>query len=203
MNEVSICNAALSYLGEVGNVVTIDPPDGTPFSESCSIYYPMALRYLLELHNWSFATRRVQLAEVAKFDKKFWQWEHGFLMPADFVRVIGVFELGSALDDGSVDFQIESTEGDGGYILLTDAKQPVLRYVSTIKNISLVPNYFVQALIVQTASYLTGPIMKTSMINDLLKMAERALENAKYLDNKNSIRHKREYLAPHLKARSI
>lgn len=202
MNEVSICNAALSYLGEAGNVVTIDPPDGSPFSETCSIYYPMALRYLLELHNWVFATRRVRLAEYNKFDKQVFQWEHGYTMPSDWVRVISVFELGTPKEEYA-EFQIESLEGESSYILLTNVKNPVLRYVAAVKNVSLLPNYFIQALIAQTASYLAGPLMKTSLANQTLQMAERAIENAKYLDSKNSIRVKREYLAPHLKARFI
>lgn len=202
MNSVQICNAALSYLGNIGNVVTIEPPDGSPYSESCSIYYPQALLYLLESHDWCFATRRIRVPKLSSFDEEMYGWRYGFTVPSDMVRVIGVYGKTHNMDEGSAEFQIESLENNA-YILLTNVENPILRYVARVSDASRFPNYFVQALILQTASYLAGPLMKTSLAEKMMQLASQALENAKYQDCRNSIRLKREYLAPHLKARSI
>lgn len=203
MNEISICNAALSYLGEVGNVVSIDPPDNTPYSESCSIYFYVALKYLLEQHNWSFAMRRLRLPKIEKYDKTLYGWEYGYRVPFNFVRIIGVYSEVFDKHSKSEDFELERLD-DSSYILLTDAKNAVLRYVSDEKtNISLLPNYFCQALIVQLASYLTGPLMKTTLADKLNQLAFQALEHAKYLDSRSSFRVTHDYMAPHLKARAI
>lgn len=206
MNEISICNAALGYLGEAGNVVTINPPDGSPYSETCSVYFPIALRYLLEQHNWSFAMQRMRLAKLPNFDKELYGWQFGYNLPYNFVRIIGVF-TSQTLDEKSADYEIEGFQTDSRnnapFILLTNVENPILRFISNQQtNISLLPNYFCQALIVQLASYLAGPLMKTTLADRLNQLAAQALEHAKYLDSRNTIRKTHDYLAEHLRARS-
>ena len=92
MNEVSICNAALSYLGQKGTITRIKPPEGNPNAEACAEYYPQALRYLLEAHNWAFAIRRVRLPEYKKYDADLYQWAHGYQLPSDYLRTVKVYE---------------------------------------------------------------------------------------------------------------
>jgi hypothetical protein len=203
MNEVSICNAALSYLGEKGTITRIKPPEGNPMSEACAEYYPQALRYLLEAHNWAFAIRRVRLPEYKKYDADLYQWAHGYQVPSDYLRTVKVYEKSSQVDEAGIDFEIETLSETGSFILLTDSPAPMLRYVASVQNVSIMPQYFIQALVLQLASYLAGPLMKTSMAQQMIQMAAQALETAKYQDSRNSIRVKHEYLAPHLAARSI
>lgn len=107
------------------------------------------------------------------------------------------------MDEAGIDFEIETLSETGSYILLTDSPAPMLRYVASVQNVSIMPQYFIQALVLQLASYLAGPLMKTSMAQQMIQMAAQALETAKYQDSRNSIRVKHEYLAPHLAARSI
>ena len=172
-------------------------------SEACAEYYPQALRYLLEAHNWAFAVRRVRLPEYKKYDADLYQWAHGYQVPSDYLRTVKVYEKSSRVDEAGLDFEIETLSETGSYILLTDSPAPMLRYIASVENVSIMPQYFVQALVLQLASYLTGPLMKTSLAQQMLQLAAQALENAKYQDSRNSIRVKHEYLAPHLAARSI
>ena len=64
-SPVDICNTALAYLGDVANVVSIDPAEGSAQAEHCARFYPLARDALLEMHDWGFATRRVALAGLA------------------------------------------------------------------------------------------------------------------------------------------
>lgn len=64
MSEVTICNLALSHLGDTATVVSIKPPDASVQAQLCARFYYVARNSLLEMHAWSFATRRVKLAEV-------------------------------------------------------------------------------------------------------------------------------------------
>lgn len=84
-NAVNICNLALSHLGEVPNIASISPPEGSSYSEICATYYPIAHRKLLEEHNWSFAIRRATLARLADTTS---DGRYRYALPADFVRVI-------------------------------------------------------------------------------------------------------------------
>ena len=107
MNEVSICNAALSYLGEKGTITKIKPPEGNPQAEACAEYYPQALRYLLEAHNWAFAIRLARLPEYKKYDADWYQWAHGYQVPSDYLRTVKVYEKSSRVDEAGLDFEIE------------------------------------------------------------------------------------------------
>ena len=55
---VSICNLALSYLGDSANMVAINAPEKSTQAELCSRLYPTAVSALLDMHDWSFATKR-------------------------------------------------------------------------------------------------------------------------------------------------
>ena len=65
MSEVTICNLALSHLGDTAQVTSIKPPDGSVQAQLCANFYYQARNALLEMHAWGFATRRAVLAAVS------------------------------------------------------------------------------------------------------------------------------------------
>ena len=73
---VSICNLALSRIGDNATISAVGPSDGSFQAEACGRLYPIALGTCLGMHNWAFATRRVRLAAVADtmVDKGEWQY---------------------------------------------------------------------------------------------------------------------------------
>ena len=64
MSEVTICNLALSYLGDAATVASIKPPDSSRQAQLCAKFYWVARNALLEMSAWGFATRRVKLAQL-------------------------------------------------------------------------------------------------------------------------------------------
>ena len=65
MSEVTICNLALSHLGDTANVQSIKPPDNSKQAQLCAKFYYVARNSLLEMANWGFATKRAVLALVS------------------------------------------------------------------------------------------------------------------------------------------
>ena len=97
MNEVDICNLALSHIGDTANVVSIDPPEGSAQAGHCARFYPIARNTLQEMHPWGFCTTRVTLAQVAETVQG---WNHVYIVPSDALNLISVLPPQAISDYG-------------------------------------------------------------------------------------------------------
>lgn len=159
---VDIVNLALAHLGDGATVSSIDPPEGSAQAEHAARFFPIARDTLLEMHAWRFATRRVALTELV-YD---WgQWDHGYALPANCLRVLGV-QAPEDPDDitaaGQVVSQPFTVELDdtGARVVLTDVPNAVARYVARVDDPTAWSPLFVQTLTWHLASMLAGPIIK-------------------------------------------
>lgn len=186
-SDVDICNLALSHIGDVADVQSIYPPDGSTQAGFCSRFYPIAITSILEMHTWDFATCRVGLAPLQENPAR--TWRHAYASPAGMLSAISVLspharndytERGGHLDDqwnnrwfrpmpdypNPADvhytpqpFSIE-TDSKGNRIILTDVRDAVLRYTVSVDSPNQFSSLFVLALSYQLASMLAGPIIK-------------------------------------------
>ena len=176
-SEVDISNLALGHLGDAANIQSISPPDGSAQAEHCQRFYPIARDSLLEMHNWSFITKRVALAQLANVASG---WAFCYAQPTDLLNAISVLDP-YAQDDTSVGiptasqwtetplnnggvytpqpFQLESA-ADGTDILYTNQSNAVLRYTARITDTSKFSPLFVDCLTWYLASMMAGPVMK-------------------------------------------
>jgi hypothetical protein len=179
--EVDICNLALGHLGDVANVAVINPPDGSAQSEHCQRFYPLARDTLLEMNDWTFATRRATLAAVTSPAST---WQYAYAMPTGALNFLAVLDpaaqddystgigtspysyetmsAGPLIDRGMYtpqDFAIE-TDLNGSEIVLTNQVNAVGRFVIRITDTSKFSNLFVDALAWLLASHLAGPVLK-------------------------------------------
>lgn len=171
---VDISNMALSHHGSDAIVSSIDPPDGSVEAGHCARFLPIARVELLESSTWSFATRRVALAEVTNPSPV---WAYAYALPSDKVKPLRVFnsfelqnfgflptvggwitpsELAYLSERGSADFTIE------GGVLLTNEPEAVLLYVQDVTDPSKFTPTFTVALSYLLAAYLSGPLIKGS-----------------------------------------
>lgn len=184
---VAICNVGLSHIGDVANVTSIDPPDGSAQAGYCKTFYPIALAALLDMAEWSFATVRVALAQV---DNPSSTWAFAYKSPSDVVSTLAVLPS-DALDDYSQNFSMQGSNGTfanggdtfadfadpsanlytpqpyaleinaaGDQLILTNTEDAVLRYVQMVNDPTKFPPLFVLALSYLLASMLAGPIIK-------------------------------------------
>lgn len=94
MSEVTICNLALSHLGDTAEVASIKPPEASVQAQLCARFYYVARNALLEMGSWGFATRRVKLAELTPDDVACgWRphpWRHVYALPNAVINAIAV-----------------------------------------------------------------------------------------------------------------
>lgn len=110
MNEVTICNLALSHLGDTAKVTSIKPPDGSMQAQLCANFYPQARNSLLEMSAWGFALKRVALSSVTNPTVNSWTddngnaqtsagtWLYAYAVPSDVANYIAVIPI-DAVDD--------------------------------------------------------------------------------------------------------
>lgn len=156
-SEVDICNLALAHLGDDAILSSINPPDGSPQSQHCATFYPVARNSMQDVHNWSFCTTRVTLALLSTTPLSGWQYTYA--LPSDMVSALSVFLAGSADDNDPQPYEIEQTQA-GVDVLYTNAPNAILRYVRNVTDPSTFSPLFVDALAWLVASYVAGPLIK-------------------------------------------
>lgn len=179
-SEVEICCLALAHLGDSATVASIDPPEGSSQAEHCARFYPIARDELLEMHDWSFATLRVALAQVANS----WpEWTYAYARPSDALKIIAVLDANAPADYSGAyplpswpscygglninqigvytpqTFACE-TDSSGNEIIFTNQVNAVARYKRGVTDTSKFSALFTSTLARLLASYLAGPILK-------------------------------------------
>lgn len=169
-DKVTICNLALARIGDSASVS--DLSEQTPQANACKRFYPLALSSCLDMHNWSFATRRSLVAELVDGAVSKGSWYHAYSLPAGCKRVIDIHgseeldeqakarqsEIPPSLMTHKHEFEVVGTST--GLVLLTNVLNPVVRYIVEEPKESQFPGLFIDALAWLMASYLAGEIVR-------------------------------------------
>lgn len=179
-SDVDICNLALAHLGDTATVASINPPEGSAQADHCARFYPIARNAMLEMHSWSFATKRVSLG--ASLVSPASDWLYCYAQPTDVVNLLGVLDP-NASDDYSIGIPppypypgfvgatpnvgvytpqpfSPETLTDGTQVILTNQQNALLRYTALITDPTKFTPLFIVALSDLLASYLAGPVLK-------------------------------------------
>lgn len=164
---VDICNQALANLGDSATITSIDPPEGSAQAEHCARFYPMALATLLEAHNWSFATRRGTLAQVANPSSS---WGYAYAKPSNCVSIMAILDpeasddYSATLGQGTATYTpqtfVMETAEDGSEIILTNQENAVARYTVAITDAAKFSPLFVECLTWLLTAKIAGPVVK-------------------------------------------
>ena len=176
--EVDICNIALSLLGDTATVAGINPPEGSAQAEHRARFYPVARDCVLELYNWSFATRRISLTRLDVTNS---QWAFVYAMPpmaqdilailppdanndynassASFPNIAGCLYTAVSAPQP---FHLESL-ADGTQVICTDQEGAICRYQAHVTDPSLFSSLFILCVSWYLASLLAGPVIKGDM----------------------------------------
>ena len=125
-SEVEICNGALVKLGQA-TINSIDPPESNLRSRSCAVRYDPVRRTMLEMAEWSFATKRVHLSPDSTTPD--FGWSYQIQMPGDFLKFSYAFPL-------QTPFKKE------GRKILTDSNGIDLTYIYDVKDTGLFSGLF-------------------------------------------------------------
>ncbi len=180
-SEINICNLALAHLGDSATVASINPPEGSAQAEHCQKFYPIARDTLLEMHEWSFASKRATAAELTNS----WpMWDYAYAYPSDAIDILAVLPPEADNDysttfrpgDSSSGFQYYSplvaagtytpqqfaveTNSTGQDVIYTNQPNAVLRYKAYVTDTTKFSPLFVLTLSWHLASMLAGPVIK-------------------------------------------
>jgi hypothetical protein len=211
---------ALGHLGDNATVSSISPPEGSAQSEHCARFYPIARDALLEMHNWNFSMRRVNLAEIAN---NWPEWKYSYVLPGDSINIIAVMPP-QANDDYASRFVPTDTPdfahnyspviaagryspqpfsveiaSDGNHVLYTNQEEAMLRYTCYVTDTTSFSPLFVMTLSWQLAAMLAGPVIKgdagSAEAKRCTQMAMGYMSQAKVSDS-NQRRNNIEHIVP-------
>ena len=194
---VDICNLALAHIGDRADITSIDPPEASVQAQHCARFFPMARDTLLNMHPWVFATRRVALADISIAVPPPDKWEYSYAVPADAVKLIGLYDPNAMYDENKSEYEYEIGPGIGStQVLYANVEDAVARYVAAVTDSAQWPPIFIEALAWLLASYLAGPVIKgvegMRVSESALQMALRYVERARAEDanqrNRASVR---------------
>lgn len=190
MSEVTICNLALSHLGDRATVASIKPPDGSVQAQLCARFYWVARNALLEMASWGFATRRAVLALVANpttGPSGCGAWKYAYALPNAVLNAISVQPADAPSDYEAWFGPVENdhfppypqgympvpgaplivpqpfvieTNEDGSQIVLTNVCDAIMRYTTLVEDTTKFSPLFTLALSNLLASMLAGPLIK-------------------------------------------
>ena len=199
--DTDICNLALGFLGDVANVISINPPEPSAQAEYCAKFYPIARDQLLNMHNWGFATRRTLPGSIA-VPTEAGAWQFAYIAPADCLTVTRVYDptqtsdfvttipqpfdqsvispnvpnmSSTGADIGAIvpqEFVVE-TDANGNDIIYTNQAGAAISYTAKVTDTTKFSPSFVVALATLLASFLAGPIIKGT---DGIKMAQAMMK---------------------------
>ena len=210
-DAVTICNLALSYLGDEATVASIDPPEKSAQARLCATYYPVARDALLSMHDWAFATRVREAPALEEESKD--GWLTVCAVPSDCIPVIKVRDA-QALDapcpypsafrnfvDGEPEGAPFTVQGNNIY---TSASSPVVTYTSNAVSESQFPPAFVTALAYYLAVELAGARVTgqegRALASSLQKSFQVALAAARSRDAAQQQKH-RDFIPKWLRVR--
>lgn len=160
-SAVDICNMALANLGDVADITSLDPPEGSAQAERCAQFYPIAVKTLLEIHEWGFATVRKQLVKYENNNRD--NWLFCYAVPVDCIKIIDINDqpfpqMPPEFAKSYYDYEIGLNDS-GNKCIYTNLENAVIRYISNVKE-NLFPANFVMALSWKLAGMLAGPLLK-------------------------------------------
>lgn len=167
-SAVDICNTALSYVGERDRVTSIDPVDGSEESRHCARAYTEAFDELMEMHNWSFNTKKIQLTQINtdSDDTDDPAWPYRYEIPDGMAEALAVlpeeheddYVVGSAKQPQ--DFHIKQSDEDSELRIYSKWPGAWLRYTVYLTDPNQLSRLAVAALTWLVASKIAGTIVR-------------------------------------------
>lgn len=165
-SKVDIWNMALANIGHKAQIA--DPDERSAEANHCRRFYPIALAVTLERYSWSFATRRVALAEV---ENPVDHWFFAYALPNPCIKARAVLPPQCTDDKFEQPYAIEQSSIDDSTILLTNQEDAVLKYTTLVEDTNRFTPLFVTALSYDLAALLCGPIPKDDKKKDAMTRA--------------------------------
>lgn len=174
---VTICNRALSRIGHT--ILISSLTESRLEAEQCNLHFEPSRDAVLEDHPWSFATKRVELAELASVERT--DWEYVYAAPSDMLvaRHIVLPGTRNPASDSRIPYVVEANDAGDGQVILTDQEDAELLYTTRHTAVAVWPQSFVDALTWRLAIELALGIKKDrALAGDMAKGYQAQLVRA-------------------------
>jgi len=206
---IDICNLALGHLGTY-RISSLT--ESTAAARKCNTIYEFARDAALEANDWSFARKRVTLAETTD---DITDWDYAYAFPSDCLVPRKILDetganTGTSYDiDNDKDVQVGSVEFETAMnstldqrLILTNAEDAELKYTAKVTNTTMFTSLFIEYLsYIMAAKMAIGLTGKTQLEDQMYKKAELVLASAKAI-NSNEDNNKDEDVNELMDARS-
>ena len=88
MNDVEICNDAIGLVGSTDFIQSLTDPNSA-MARRCNRYFEPAVERVLRKHNWSSATKVIELAQNIAAPAI--EYDFSYALPSDCVKVINIY----------------------------------------------------------------------------------------------------------------
>lgn len=149
--DVEICSNALILIGDKP-ISTFASAQG-PRADVASNLYTNLRDATLRMHPWNSSRKRVSLAPLVTTPA--FEWAYQFQLPADFIRLVQIGELGE-----TIYYEIE----DGK--LLSNETEIKLKYIYRNEVVASYDSLFTQTLIAHCAWAFAYPLAKSQALRD-------------------------------------
>ena len=165
-SEVSICNLALTKIGEE-SITSLGDDDKA--GRLCNLHYALTRDMVLRTHNWNFATKRVELAALVAAPE--FRYAYQFALPTDCLKVVTTNLVPYAewrLEDGN---------------LLCDDDSVKIEYIARITDPNSFDALFVEVLASRLAAEFAVPLADSITLSDqMFKLYTGKLREARSVD---------------------
>lgn len=173
-SRIDIYNMALGF---VGTRTIASPNEKTPEAIQCELYWDRARRAALRDYPYSFAQRRVRLAEKPMDDVYDAEWLYAYGLPAGCLKVHDVHDGRSGRLYHNA-WRVAST----GTELVVLTRQPLAMADCTIdvENVGLWDELFVMAMARKLAALVCVPLLKNNQakLQELEQLYQMAIPQA-------------------------
>ena len=181
---VSICNMALSYIGDSA-ISALD--DNNDRARACNLHYEVQRDACLRAHPWNFAKKREELAQDGTWDDD--EWTYAYEIPSDYLRMLSPVEN----YPGEVPYAVEN-----GLILCNDSTLSI-KYIAQITDTGYFDALFTDVLAQRLAATLAMALSKQKALIDMMWNAyKQKLDEARQMDGQEA--EKVEFYLPELTA---
>ncbi|MGE9985377.1 hypothetical protein ACQRA4_06870 [Desulfovibrio sp. SGI.169] len=164
-------------LGFIGTRTIASATERTTEAIQCALYWDRARRSALRDYPYSFATRRVALAEKSMPDAYAHEWRYAYALPDKCLKVHAVY--GSGQRSGNrPPFRLESDAA--GQLLLCDLSPAFAACSFDVEDISRWDELFVLAMAKKLAALIVVPLLKNNpdKVRELEQLYQMAVQKS-------------------------
>jgi hypothetical protein len=163
VTQVDLVNIALSYIHQPS--INSTDEESLPAYQA-RLHWPLSIRCLLQLHDWSFAEARAYLqhseADEGLENSPYKEWKYCYLPPSDLITFIDVLK-GKSAEALTINTYPTIRKSDFiGNKIYANEDNLMCRYTSYIDNINVFPPLFMNALTYNLASRFSIPLLSSN-----------------------------------------